>query len=73
MSIICVEIGIGCYIPCTLRDIFMLDIVPVTLMIYGNENMGIFSENRHISYPKLNHGIWGFVLSPYFTKIKPNN
>ena len=51
----------------------MLDIVPVTLMIYGNENMGIFSENRHISYPKLNHGIWGFVLSPYFTKMKQNN
>ena len=22
--------------------------------------MGIFSENRHISYPKLNYGIWEY-------------
>ena len=30
--------------------------------------MGIFTENRHILYSKLNHGIGGFFSSPYFTK-----
>ena len=48
----------------TLRDIFMFDIIPVTLMIwerkYGNR---MFSKNHHIWYPKLNHG----TVKPWFS------
>ena len=31
--------------------------------------MRIFSENRQISYPKLNHRIWDFFISLFYKEI----